>query len=260
MRTARLEIVEGLEAVDARQRLGQDGERELGHGLRGRGVVFEELRGSRGEHISMCENEKGKRRQTFLINKRPMKACGRPGSCTGNREYPDMRLGGRTSRVSRLRPPAAEPNVLHLIHLLVIEDVVRREGDDVLDRRHDLLDVLVVQLEHAVQDRDLVVAEGLLALAVELEEALELGLLVRRRLVRAEDGVEELRDRVRDGREEVHEEEHGGRAPGPDGEAVPDGDGLGDDPVVGICQSIGLFPIKILNDGTYSPNMTGKHG
>jgi hypothetical protein len=89
---------------------------------------------------------------------------------------------------------------VHRVEALVVEDRIRGEGDDVLHRRHDLLDVLVVQLEHAVQDADLVVTQRFLALTVELQERLELRLLVRRRLAGAEHAVEQLCNRVRDRR------------------------------------------------------------
>ena len=58
--------------------------------------------------------------------------------------------------------------------------------------------------------------------------ALELGLLVRVRLVLAENPVEELGGRPGDGREYVHEAEHEGRAGGADGEAVADAECLRD--------------------------------
>ena len=79
--------------------------------------------------------------------------------------------------------------------------------------------MLVVQLQDAVQDADLVVAQGLLAVPMECQErpstqevlsiavlgvgkrdVLKLGLLVRMGVVRAEDPVEQLGDRVGDGR------------------------------------------------------------
>ena len=58
--------------------------------------------------------------------------------------------------------------------------------------------MLVVELEDAVEDADLVVAQRLLAVAVELQERLELGFLVRVLVVRAEDVVEEFCNRISD--------------------------------------------------------------
>lgn len=65
-----------------------------------------------------------------------------------------------------------------VVDSLVVEDLVRREDKAVLERGHDLLDMAVVERQDTVQNGDLIIAERLLALAVELEEALELGLLV----------------------------------------------------------------------------------
>lgn len=70
-----------------------------------------------------------------------------------------------------------------MVDSLVVEDLVRREDKTVLERGHDLLDMAVVERQDTVQNGDLIVAERLLALAVELEEALELGLLVAARSV-----------------------------------------------------------------------------
>ena len=140
-----------------------------------------------------------------------------------------------------------------------------------LHRGHEFFDMLVVQLQDAVQDADLVVAQGLLAvpmerqerpgtqevlsiaaLRVEKRDVLKLGLLVRVGVVRAEDPVEQLGDRVGDGRcaraaleararacaegcewerltEEVHHAEDDGGAGRADGETIADASGLGDD-------------------------------
>jgi hypothetical protein len=58
-----------------------------------------------------------------------------------------------------------------------------------LDRSHDSFHVFGVEFEDAVKDADFVITEGLLSGAMELEERLELRLLVRVCLVRAEDMV-----------------------------------------------------------------------
>jgi hypothetical protein len=47
-----------------------------------------------------------------------------------------------------------------------------------LHRCHDLLHVLRVELQHAVEDADLVVAQRLFARSVELEEGLEFRLCI----------------------------------------------------------------------------------
>jgi hypothetical protein len=54
-----------------------------------------------------------------------------------------------------------------------------KQGDKThLRRRHDLLHVLGVELQHAVEDANLVVTQRLLARAVELEEGLEFRLCI----------------------------------------------------------------------------------
>jgi hypothetical protein len=63
---------------------------------------------------------------------------------------------------------------------------------------HDLLDALGVQLEHAIQDVDLIVAKRLFTSSVELEERLEFGLLVGVVLVRSKDPIKELCQRIGD--------------------------------------------------------------
>ena len=63
-----------------------------------------------------------------------------------------------------------------------------------LDRGHDGFHVFGVEFEDAVEDADFVITEGLLSGAMELEERLELRLLVRVCLVRAEDMVQKLGD------------------------------------------------------------------
>lgn len=61
-----------------------------------------------------------------------------------------------------------------------------------LDRGHDCFHILGVEFQDTVEDADFIITEGLLAGAMELEERLELGLLVRVRFVRAEDMVQKL--------------------------------------------------------------------
>jgi hypothetical protein len=55
-------------------------------------------------------------------------------------------------------------------------------------------------------------------------------LLIRMALTLAEGPVKQLRNRVRNGREEVHEPQQERHASGTDGEAVAHGDGLWDYP------------------------------
>lgn len=69
-----------------------------------------------------------------------------------------------------------------VIHGIVVEHLVRGEDQTVVNRGHNLLDMAVVERQHTVENDDFVVTQGLLALAMELEEALELGLLVPRRV------------------------------------------------------------------------------
>ena len=68
------------------------------------------------------------------------------------------------------------------------------------DRSHDGLKTLRVQLQHAVEDADLIVAKWLFSLTVELQERLELSLLVRVSFVLAKHIVEKLSYRPSDGR------------------------------------------------------------
>lgn len=98
---------------------------------------------------------------------------------------------------------------MHGVHGRMIQDSIHTEGHDVLardvlgctsggqwvthlDRGHDCFHILGVEFQDAVEDADFIIAEGLLAGAMELEERLELGLLVRVRLVRAENMVQKL--------------------------------------------------------------------
>ena len=95
---------------------------------------------------------------------------------------------------------------MHGVYGRVIEDGIHTEGHDVLtrdvsawttirqratdlDRGHDCFHVFGVEFQYAVEDADFVITEGLLSGAVELEEGLELRLLVRVCLVRAENMV-----------------------------------------------------------------------
>ncbi len=64
---------------------------------------------------------------------------------------------------------------------------------------HDLLNLFVVELEYAVEDADLVITQGLLALAMEGKEGLELGFLVGVSFVSAKDIIKELGDGPCDG-------------------------------------------------------------
>ena len=65
-----------------------------------------------------------------------------------------------------------------VVDSLVVENLVRRKDETVANRGHNLLDMTLVERQHTVENGDLVITERLLALTVELEEALELGLLV----------------------------------------------------------------------------------
>lgn len=65
----------------------------------------------------------------------------------------------------------------------VIEYVVRGQAQDVLDVRHDLGRFTIVEREHAVENRDLVVTQGLFAFPMELEKGFKFGLL------EAEEGI-----------------------------------------------------------------------
>lgn len=80
----------------------------------------------------------------------------------------------------------------------MIKHRISRDRHDVGDRRHDLSGGGGVEAEDAVEDGDLVVPEGFLAVLVEGEERFELSLLVRVLLVGAEDVVEQLGDRPGD--------------------------------------------------------------
>jgi hypothetical protein len=66
----------------------------------------------------------------------------------------------------------------NVIDSLVVENLVRRKDKAVVDRSHDLLYMTVVEGQNTVENGDLVVAERLLTLTMELKEALELSLLV----------------------------------------------------------------------------------
>jgi hypothetical protein len=52
----------------------------------------------------------------------------------------------------------------------MIHNLVCTQSDDIVEWRHDLLDPFRVELENTIQDRDLVLAEGFLALTMELKE------------------------------------------------------------------------------------------
>jgi hypothetical protein len=52
----------------------------------------------------------------------------------------------------------------------MIHNFVCTQSDDIVEWRHDLLDPFRVELEDTVQDRNLVLAEGFLALTMELKE------------------------------------------------------------------------------------------
>lgn len=81
----------------------------------------------------------------------------------------------------------------------MIQNRIQAQRHHVPDGRHDPAHALRVQLQHAIQNADLVVAEGLLTRAMELEEGLELGFFVGVRGVHAKDAVEELGDGPSDG-------------------------------------------------------------
>lgn len=59
-----------------------------------------------------------------------------------------------------------------------------------LDRRHNLFDLLRIQFQDTVQNRNLVVSQWLLALSVELKEGLELCFLVGGAFVSSENRIE----------------------------------------------------------------------
>ncbi len=85
----------------------------------------------------------------------------------------------------------------------MIEHTVRANGDHILHRCHDLLDLLIVQLKNTIENADLVVAQGLLAMTVEGQETLELCFLVSMCLIMSQYVVEELGNRPRDGSYEM---------------------------------------------------------
>lgn len=72
-----------------------------------------------------------------------------------------------------------------MVNQLVVKDPVRGEDKTVTNRSHNLLDTTLIERENTVENGDLVITERLLALTVELEEALELGLLVATRQFRS---------------------------------------------------------------------------
>lgn len=54
----------------------------------------------------------------------------------------------------------------------------RNNSPTYLDRRHDTIDLLLIQTQHPIQDGYLIVPQRFLPLSVELQESLELGFLV----------------------------------------------------------------------------------
>ena len=114
----------------------------------------------------------------------------------------------------------------------MIQDRIRAQNHRILQRGHNLLHILTVQLQHPIQNRNLIVPEWFLSRTMELQERLEFGFLVGVRFVLAKEQVEELGYGPGDRREEVHHAKDERRAPRADGESVPDAESLRDDPEV----------------------------
>lgn len=94
----------------------------------------------------------------------------------------------------------------------MVQDRVRTQNDSILefhkdrlvrgqdnnkthpDRGHDGLNLLRIQFQHTIQNRDLVIPQRFLSCTMELEERLELCFLVRVVLARSEHEVEESSD------------------------------------------------------------------
>jgi hypothetical protein len=63
-----------------------------------------------------------------------------------------------------------------MIQRRMIQHVIRRQAEDVLDMGHDLRCFAVIEGKNPVQNGDFVVPEGFFAFSVELQEGLEFGL------------------------------------------------------------------------------------
>jgi hypothetical protein len=77
---------------------------------------------------------------------------------------------------------------------------LRKKRTTHLHRGHNSFDTFIAQFQHTVQYADLVVTKRLGTRTMKLQKRTQLGLLVRMRFIRTEDAVEQLGDRVRDGR------------------------------------------------------------
>lgn len=60
----------------------------------------------------------------------------------------------------------------------MIQHIVRAQRQNILHWRHDFHHALRIQLQNAVQYRDLIISKRLLALSMELQERAQFGFLV----------------------------------------------------------------------------------
>lgn len=68
---------------------------------------------------------------------------------------------------------------MHIVSpLILLLSQLTLEGRTHLQRSHDTIDLLLIQTQHAVQNRNLIIPQRFLALTMELQERLELGFFV----------------------------------------------------------------------------------
>lgn len=182
------QVVQSLETVDGRMCLRQDRQRELGHWHRFFWVVHREL-STQVDRLSArlwqhaCED---KGRANLFDEQQADERERLVGSV--NR---DARISApqtvMSSSANRRRLASDNP---HEVDCVVIEDSVSADSEYILTKvrfvdqrrariirvctyshgRHELLNMLVVQLQYTVQNTNLVVPQGLLALSVECQE------------------------------------------------------------------------------------------
>lgn len=123
MGTASLEVVESLEAVEVRSSLGQRQKLELGNGLLIVRIVGHKLESAEPDHTTHSLDEK----------------------------HSDevVRLASLVDRNAR------ETGEQNLINGLVVENLVGRERQTVLNGSHDLLNAALIEREHTIQNVNL---------------------------------------------------------------------------------------------------------